>query len=109
MKKNSKQQVVTYLNHFSHLQSMSILGKLKHIQFSDCHTAEQVNNRDASMLHIQSFRCLFSHSDFRAAEQGRSRGGKKKRSRGGGLGEGEDEGVGEGTDLGGAPAGRRRG
>ena len=46
----------------------------------------------------------FSHSDFRAAEQGRSR-GEKKRSRGGGAGEGEDGGVGEGTDLGGAPAG----
>ena len=74
MKKNRKQQVVTYLNHFSHLQSMSILGKLKHIQFSDCHTAEQVNNRDASMLHIQSFRCLFSHSDFRAAETGEEQG-----------------------------------
>ena len=75
-----------------------------------------MNNRDASMLHIQSFRCLFSHSDFRATEQGRSwggkkrsRGGKKRRSRGGGAGEEEDGGVGEGTDLRGAPAGRRRG
>jgi len=34
------------------------------------------------MLHIQSFRCLFSHSDFRAAETGEEQGREEEEEQG---------------------------